>query len=271
VIVSGRAAAAGAAAGVGARSVRLDLASQRSIEAAVERLRAEGLLPLGALVANAGTQITKPARTADGFEATFGVNHLGHVALVARLLACAGIARGGRIVLVTSGTHDPSLRTGMPKPRPVDARALSAPAPADEDATESRRRYTTSKLANVMTAYELARRLAPAGIAVNAFDPGLMPGTGLARDASPAARLVWRTAMRALVLLPGVSSPARSSRTLAALAADSRFEGVTGRYWSIDRERRSSEASYDTAAQRALWRDSLAVLGIADPAPAPSA
>ncbi len=228
-----------------------------------------GVGQLGALVANAGTQVTGPAETADGFEATFGVNHLGHVALIARALAADALAPGGRIVLVSSGTHDPDLRTGMPAPLEIDALRLSSPAPADESVSESRRRYTTSKLANVMTAYALARRLAPAQIAVNAFDPGLMPGTRLARDAAAWERLAWRTVMRAMVIRPGVSSPGRSGRTLADMACGESFEGVTGRYWSVDHERRSSTASYDADVQDALWRESLELVGLEDPTAGP--
>src|SRR3989442_1396135 len=67
--------------------------------------------------------------------------------------------------------------------------------PAEPDATAGRRRYTTSKLCNVLCTYELDRRLRSQGregISVNAYDPGLMPGTGLARNYSGLQRFVWR-------------------------------------------------------------------------------
>lgn len=250
---------------IGATAQTLDLGSLADIAAAVDRLNNAGALPLRAVIANAGLQVTGPTSTADNFEATFGVNHLGHVALIARLLAGEAIARNGRIVLVSSGTHDPDLRTGMPHPLPIDARVLSKPAPPDERTADSRRRYTTSKLANVMTAYALARRLAPVPIAVNAFDPGLMPGTGLARDASPVERLLWRTLLRGLVVSKWASSPRRSARMLADLAVGEHLAGVSGTYWSVDHERRSSLVSYDRAIQDRLWRDSLLLVGLADP------
>lgn len=250
---------------IGATPVKLDLGSLAGIAENAAAVRASGLPPLAALVANAGLQVTRPTVTEDGFEATFGVNHLGHVALIARLLADGAFLPGARIILVSSGTHDADLRTGMPKPLPIDARALSRPAPATEDTRESRRRYSTSKLANVMTAYALARRLSATGITVNAYDPGLMPGTGLARSAPRVQRVIWRTAMRALVVLEGVSTPRRSGETLAALAVDEALARVSGTYWSVDRERRSSTASYDVAAQDRLWRESLDLIGLADP------
>jgi NAD(P)-dependent dehydrogenase (short-subunit alcohol dehydrogenase family) len=250
---------------IGARAQTLDLGSLADIAAAVDRLNDAGVFPLRAVVANAGLQVTSPANTEDGFEATFGVNHLGHVALIARLLASGALGPGGRIILVSSGTHDPALRTRMPHPLSIDARELSRPASGEENAVESRRRYTTSKLANVMTSYTLARRLSRVPITVNAFDPGLMPGTGLARDASPVERLLWRTLLRGLVVFKQASTPERSARTLADLAVGEDLAGVSGTYWSVDHERRSSLASYDEAIQDRLWRESLALVGLADP------
>ncbi len=68
-----------------------------------------------ALVCNAGLQIVSGLQqTADGVEMTFGVNHLGHFALVDGLLE--HLVAPARIVLVASGTHDPEKLTGMPHP-----------------------------------------------------------------------------------------------------------------------------------------------------------
>jgi NAD(P)-dependent dehydrogenase (short-subunit alcohol dehydrogenase family) len=243
----------------------LNLGSQEDVARFAAELCTGDRPPLAALIANAGIQVTSPTISADGFEATFAVNHLGHVALIARLLAAGALPRGSRIVLVASGTHDPDLRTGMPAPRIASARELATPAPDTESAvTAGRRRYTTSKLANVLTTYELARRLEPRGVTVTAFDPGLMPGTGLARDASPLERVAFATVMRAMVVLPGVSTPARAARELARMATDPGYAGVTGRYVSIDRERSSSRQSYDERLQHALWTESLELLGLDD-------
>ena len=266
VIGTGRDAAATARAlgGTSVEPLALDLGSQASVAQVAEELAVRG--PLSAMVANAGVQLVRPAASADGWEQTFAVNHLGHVALIVRLLASGTLTRGSRIVLVASGTHDPALRTGMPHARLRSAAEMARPGPDDEaPTTAGRRRYTTSKLANVMTTYELARRLEPAGITVNAFDPGLMPGTGLARDAGPLSRAAFATVMRGLVVLPGVSTPARSGAELARLAVDPALGGRTGRYVSISRERRSSKESYDRERQAALWGETLQLLGLADP------
>jgi NAD(P)-dependent dehydrogenase (short-subunit alcohol dehydrogenase family) len=120
VVVTGRTLerTAEVAAGPGARPMRLDLASLASVHRFADELAAElaggGLPPLRGLVCNAGLQVLGESRTEDGFETTFGVNHLGHLALVERLVDL--FEAPARIVLVSSGTHDPAKPTATPSP-----------------------------------------------------------------------------------------------------------------------------------------------------------
>jgi NAD(P)-dependent dehydrogenase (short-subunit alcohol dehydrogenase family) len=248
----------------------LDLASLASVRAFARDLAAASVPPLGAIVCNAGIQIVSGATfTEDGIETTFQVNHLAHFLLVRLLLEQA--ARPVRVVFVSSGTHDPSRRTGMPKPHYTSAEALAHPPRADgEDAgVEGRRRYTTAKLCNVLCAYELSRRAgegvtanalsrrAGEGVTANAFDPGLMPGTGLARDYGRIQRAAWTTVMPRLApILPGLHTPARSGAALARLAVDPELEGVTGAYFEGARAAASSTDSYDGRKARDLWETS---------------
>jgi hypothetical protein len=89
-----------------------------------------------------------------------------------------------------------------------------------------------------------------------------MRGTGLAGVGLPARRALWSTGAHALRVLPGVTSPAASARTLAALATGEAWEGRTGIYVSLDRERAASVQARDVAAQDRLWTESLALLGV---------
>ena len=234
--------------------IRCDLASLASVRDFVAAFAESDLPPLRAIVCNAGLQTVDTKFTVDGVEMTFGVNHLGHFALVQGLLD--RLVAPARIVVVASGTHDPAKFTGMPKPNYTSAEEVAHPA-ADA-AAEGRRRYTTSKLCNVLFAYELDRRLGEGarGVTVTAFDPGLMPGSGLARDYSPAQRFAWRFIGPALRLLPNVNSTRTSGSRLAALAVDPAFEGVTGRYYEGAKEIRSSVDSYDNAKALDLWETS---------------
>lgn len=118
-----------------------------------------------------------------------------------------------------------------------------------------------------MTALHLVRALAGRGITVTAFDPGLMPGTGLARDAPRLGQVLWRTVSPALRVLPGMTTPAASGRVVADLAVGPRWEGRSGVYVSLDRVRDASVQARDVAGQARLWAESLELLAIApDPA-----
>jgi NAD(P)-dependent dehydrogenase (short-subunit alcohol dehydrogenase family) len=239
--------------------IEVDLASLESVHAFVRNVRAAQLPPIHAIVCNAGVQVISGTEaTVDGFEMTFGVNHLGHFALVQGLLD--RLAPPARIVVVSSGTHDPSKHTGMPNPRYTSAAELAHPSAGESP--DGRRRYTTSKLCNVLFAYELDRRLdrGGQGVMVTAFDPGLMPGSGLARDYPPLQRWAWRYVLPALRLLPGVRSTRTSGRYLAALVDDPRFDGVTGQYFGGLRPIRSSVDSYDRAKALDLWETSERLL-----------
>jgi NAD(P)-dependent dehydrogenase (short-subunit alcohol dehydrogenase family) len=256
-------------------AMRLDLASLSSVRGFAEEFAArEDLPPLRAVINNAGLQVVNGTTyTEDGFETTFGVNHLGHFLLVNLLLR--EMSAPARVVYVSSGTHDPKQRTGTPEPRYRSLIELvhpdEYPDPAEEDeslSTVGRRRYTTSKLLNIYATYELDRRLRAEGlsttaapITVNAFDPGLMPGTGLARDYSPGARFVWNRILPRLLPLFGlfgvnINSVESSGRNLARLVLDPKLEGVSGRYFEGEKEIRSSELSYDRANAAELWETS---------------
>jgi light-dependent protochlorophyllide reductase len=241
--------------------MEMDLASLASVRAFVENVRDATLPPLHAIVCNAGVQVVSGTEwTGDGIEMTFGVNHLGHFTLVHGLLD--DLAHPARIVVVSSGTHDPTKHTGMPDPSYTAAADLAHPR-ADQSA-DGRCRYTTSKLCNLLFTYELDRRLGHGGqgVTVNAFDPGLMPGSGLARDYPPLQRLAWRYLLPALRVLPGVRSTRTSGRYLAALTNDARFDGVSGEYFDGLRPIRSSADSHDRGKALDLWETSERLLAV---------
>ncbi len=247
----------------------LDLASLASVRQFVNDLRVRmDLPPLFGLINNAGLQIVGPTEyTTDGFEMTFGVNHLGHFLLTNLLLPY--FAEAGRIVIVSSGTHYPdepfARALGVPPPAYTTAEALAHPQPTTgKPATVGAERYATSKLCNLLFAYELVRRLNTenrTGLTVNAYDPGLMPGSGLARQASALAQWAWRNVFPVFRMLPNVGSVQTSGPLLAQLVSDPTFAGVTGKYFYFHRpgdrrEKPSSPESYDLAKARDLWETS---------------
>lgn len=146
----------------------LDLASLSAVHSftnATAKDIAEGRLPpLAGIVCNAYYwNLTRDAEfTGDGYEKTFQVSYLAHVALVGGLLASFGPA-GGRVVLFSSDAHWPGKNSleKYPPALPEDLEQLVKPAP-DEPADNFGRgfqRYAVSKLAIVMWMYALNRYL----------------------------------------------------------------------------------------------------------------
>jgi NAD(P)-dependent dehydrogenase (short-subunit alcohol dehydrogenase family) len=235
----------------------LDLASLASVRQFSQDIITGEYPPLQAIICNAGVQIVSDTRhTEDGFEMTFGVNHLGHFLLINLLLP--QLSQRARIEFVSSGVHDPDLNTGMPHPQYQGAKALAFPVGEDSKAdigNTGRMRYSTSKLCNLLCTYELSRRLQQqqSQITVNAFDPGLMIDTQLGRDYSQAQ-------MSALTKNLDITK-SKSSKTvgsdLARLILDLALENTTGKYFSGLEEIRSSTESYNLQEAAELWESSV--------------
>jgi len=176
-------------------------------------------------------------------------------------------------VVVASGVHDPKQRNGMPKAAVSDLATLAATGGPTPGAYDGRLAYVNSKLCNLWFAYELARRSEAAGLAVtvNGYDPGLVPGSGLARDYPAWARWIWDNLLPGLArvltpVMPTINPAPKSGAALARLVADPAFEGVSGKYFpshSRWREAASSDASYDRERARALWEASVRWSGLA--------
>jgi NAD(P)-dependent dehydrogenase (short-subunit alcohol dehydrogenase family) len=136
----------------------LDLASQKSIHRFADRF--EGALDV--LVNNAGVMTPPKYRaTEDGHELQFGTNHLGHFALTGLLLPHLLQAPAPRVVPVASVAHhrgDESVLEGNP-----------------ESSYNASHDYGNSKLANLLFAHELHRRVTEAGsrLVVSAAHPGV--------------------------------------------------------------------------------------------------
>jgi NAD(P)-dependent dehydrogenase (short-subunit alcohol dehydrogenase family) len=249
--------------------LRVDLSSLDSVRAAAAQVRgmiADGTLaPFQALICNAGAQFLGPVSySADGYEETFAINHLGHFLLVDLLLDC--VADGGRVVFTASGTHDPDTIDGKLAGAAVepDAVALANEGKNGKQPISGGKRYATSKLCTILFSYELDRRLKRAHQPLSsiAFEPGWIPETGLIRTA-PFAQWLSRTALAKWIVktigVPIGSLPF-SGAALASLALDKRFATASGKYFQSRNgtliEARSSKTSYDEKKAASLWEDS---------------
>jgi len=138
--------------GTGARVRRLDLADLASV-----REFAASLDEFDVLINNAGVMAVPKRRTVDGFESQIGINHLGHFALTSLLIERVR----GRVVTMSSGLHVLGA---------LDLHDLNW----EQRRYRRMRAYGASKLANLLFAYELQRRLTRAGSRVQsvAAHPG---------------------------------------------------------------------------------------------------
>ena len=137
----------------------LDLASLDSVAALADTLNGEGR-PIGILINNAG--VMAPATrhtTADGLELQFGTNHIGHMALVGRILP---LLRAGQARVTTMSSS--AARTGKIDWEDLQSERKYSPTGA----------YGLSKLANLMFGLELDRRSRAGGwgIVSNVAHPG---------------------------------------------------------------------------------------------------
>lgn len=225
--------------------VRLDQSRLAAVDDLVDTLDARGLPPLTAVVCNAGLQLPGHQVSPDGFELTMAVNVLSHLRLIDRLVPRLG--PGSRIVLTTSGTHDPDDTPRLPhalETATVEDLVHPGSGPSERPLAEGFARYATSKLALVRVLPRLARDLQPRRIGVLGFDPGLMPGTGLARNWPAPMRRLWPLLTPLVLLTPGSRPATRSARDLAALAVDERWADVSGAHVFARRTSGTSRASH---------------------------
>lgn len=227
-----------------------DQASVRQLAASVQR-RAR---PLHVLVNNAGVHLRHRALSPDGIELHLAVNYLAPLLLTTLLLDTLDASGPARIVNVSSqAMADTRAVTAVGRPRP-------ATLPLDDLQSErhfkAMEAYARSKLALVMWGYRLARHLDPARVTVNALHPGLV-ATSIVEDvAPPLVRPVLG------LIRPFLLTPEQGARTALYLAQSPAAEGVTGKYFIAQQERRSPDLSYDVNLQEQLWQASVALTGL---------
>lgn len=254
VVLTARSAAKGEAALARLRDLvpdataevaELDLTRLASVRDFADRT-AQRLPRLDLLVNNAGVMATPFERTADGFELQIGTNHLGHVALTARLLPLLIDRPGSRVVTVSSVGH----RAGR-----IDLADLNW-----ERRTYRRwPAYFASKLANLLFAFELDRRLRGSGAATAslAAHPGgsrthLGRGHGgavgrLQSVLFPVTDLLMQpAAMGALPQLRAATDPGLSGGTYVGPRGPGEVRGLPV-------EVRASRTAYEEGLAALLW------------------
>jgi NAD(P)-dependent dehydrogenase (short-subunit alcohol dehydrogenase family) len=250
-------------------AMELDLSSFKSIRDFEKSISKIDNFKISSLICNSGLQITSETQTTkENIEMTFGVNHLGHFLLTKLLYKY--LEEKSRIILVSSGTHyNPSKFLskifGIPSPKYIGAKELANPNNFSSFSTKKKGfiRYSTSKLCNILFGYQLNKKLIQKGknITVNLFDPGLMPGTNLARTSSKVEFWVWKNLLPLLEILDGVYNVKTSAQNLANLATSVKMSNISGKYFEGSKEYPSSKESYDENLMSDLWKVSEDLIG----------
>ena len=231
-----------AAAVTPARNLAVDLGSLASVEALIENVQREGE-PVDVLINNAGCFPTKAQATEDGFELQIGVNHLAHMKLTLGLLPQLLTAPAARVITVSSMLH---------KKGTIDPTSFKT-----TNGYNAQTAYAQSKLANVLFAFALARRLEETPVTSNALHPGGVR-TDIVRD------LPW--IVRMLIGLVFISAE-RGAETSIMLASHPEYEKVNGRYFDQGHEVSAAGIALDIETQEALWSESLSLLGLDEISP----
>jgi retinol dehydrogenase 14 len=188
---------------------------------------------LDVLVNNAGG-VNKARRvTADGIEMTFAVNHLAPFLLTNLLLDLIVRSAPARIVTVSSIGH----RSGT-----LDFDDLSY-----EHGYRIMRAYTRSKLANVLFAAELARRLEGTGVTSNSMHPGSVD-TNIWSGAP-----VWAKPLIQILFRPFFISAEKGASYLVNLVVDPNLSNVTGQYFEEARMMEPAPLGRDRVLAARLW------------------
>jgi NAD(P)-dependent dehydrogenase (short-subunit alcohol dehydrogenase family) len=217
--------------------LRLDLGQLDSVRSAAAELLS-GELPIHLLINNAGVMLPDRRETQDGFEAHFGINHLGHFLFTNLLLDRLCASTPARVVMVSSDAlHFATLTRKL----------------EDLDWKDRRfsgwRSYGDSKLMNLLFARELSRRLSGQGVVAHALHPGIVR-TELARDQKLLMKVVG------IFMLPALKGPARGAATTLYAATAPELGEPGGGYFSDCSPARTGPKADDAELASLLWQRS---------------
>ena len=217
------------------RFYRADLYYQQDIKILVEQLiSSEPKLDI--LINNAGAFFQTRQESKEGLEMTFALNHMGYFVLTNGLLDMLETSVDSRIINVASNAHFGAA---------LDFADLQM-----EKKYRGWKAYQRSKLANILFTNELARRLKPKKVSVNALHPGFVR-TNFGNNNS----FVFRWGMRVAMFLKAISVE-KGAETLVYLASDPSLDGVSGTYFANCKKISSSTEARENVASERLWRKS---------------
>nr|CAD7590590.1 unnamed protein product [Timema genevievae] len=191
---------------------------------------------LDVLVNNAGAAGLSRKRTQDGLQIEMQINHFGPFLLVNLLLGLLKRSAPSRVIMVTSILHTRSK---------LDVTSLDA-----DDWFDDENLYSTSKLANILVANELARKLRGSGVTANSTHPGFVATEVFRRLRD------FRKTLLDIVIKFYAKTPEEGAQTNIYLAASEEVEGISGKYFVDCKETKTSRRAQNVALAKKLWEKS---------------
>ncbi|MGI9578126.1 MAG: SDR family oxidoreductase [Microthrixaceae bacterium] len=223
-----------------------DLESVRSFSASLSDLDR-----IDVLINNAGLVRDVRDETAQGFEMVFGTNHLGHFLLTEELLDQLRAAEQGRIINVASFGHSAAVG------------GIQWSDIGRYSGFNEWRVYGDSKLANILHAEALARRLEGTKVVTNSLHPGSVY-TNFGREGDTSG---WTAKLMDLELGPVrqslLKTPAEGAQTSIHLATSAEGGAVSGGYWSNSKPSRTTRWSRRHGDAEELWHNSKRLIAVA--------
>ncbi len=208
---------------------KLDLGSLKQVRESAELLLKSDR-PIHLLINNAGLA-GKKGQTQDGFELAFGTNHLGHFLWTNILLERVKASAPARIVNLASMAHSDA--------KPIDWDALTETSKSMTGLPE----YAVSKLANVLHAKSLTKRLEVTDVTTYSLHPGVV------------ASDVWRRVPKpiAWIMKKFMTSSEDGAATSLYCATSSDVATDSGKYYDKSKEKKPSQLALDEALAEELW------------------
>jgi NAD(P)-dependent dehydrogenase (short-subunit alcohol dehydrogenase family) len=211
-----------------------DLSSMESVRKLADEFKAK-YGKLNVLINNAGLIIGERWITADGYEYTLALDYLSPFLLTGLLTDVLRAGQPSRIIMVNSAMHllgkirfdDLMIKKGY----------------------TANKAYCQAKLANMLFTYELSSRLKGMKVTVNALNPGAVR-TNFGNDLKGIYRSLIQLAQ------PLMISPEKGAETVVYLASSSEVEGITGKYFIMKKQVKSSKQSYNKDMAKRLWDES---------------
>lgn len=208
-----------------------DLSEMADVRSVAARIR-DKYPHIDVLLNNAGA-IHRPRQvTGDGYERTFALNHLAPFLLTLELEPVLRASTPARVVTVSSDVH----RRGRIWFDDIHLEQKYRPMKA----------YAQSKLANVLFARHLAKRLEGSGVTSNAVHPGAV-ATGFGRNNTDLLSWLVRVGARFL------RTPEQGARTPIWLASEDDLQAATGGYYVDEKLRAPSRLAQDDEMAARLW------------------